>query len=135
MERIEMKSICLSLSLPGTGRGTIRRMVEGGRYKRCDCSDDAIQIAENIVRGESHNAMAVLRQESVSPGVEIGPVAALMRLTIDLDRQPGRATIEIDHIRPDGVALAKLRAEFASPDLIPEPHFGQRHLASETAGQ
>ena len=110
-------------------------MVEGGRYKCCDCSDDAIQIAENIVRGESYYTMAILRQESVSPGVEIGPVASLMRLAIDLHRQPRGAAIEVDNIRPDGMALAKLSAEFAPPDLIPEPHFGQRHLASETAGQ
>ncbi len=45
--------------LPGTGRGTSRRLVEGGGYKRCDRVGHGVDISHHPPRGNPNDPIAL----------------------------------------------------------------------------
>jgi len=89
--------------LPGTGRGTSRRLVEGAGHKRCDRVGHRTGIRHYAASGNSHHAETLFVQEAQTEFVALWPIGAIMYLAIDFDNQPRFPTVEVDDIRPDRV--------------------------------
>jgi hypothetical protein len=83
--------------LPGTGRGTSRRLVEGAPLATLakDSEDDPFKVVEHLRCRNAHGQKPQLSQISISRRVFPGPTGAIMRFAVDLDRQPGRETGEV----------------------------------------
>ncbi|KQM26332.1 hypothetical protein ASE57_11375 [Sphingomonas sp. Leaf11] len=71
--------------LPGTGRGTSRRLVEGGGHKRCDRVGHRIDVCDDTLGGDANDAVALFVQESQAGFVTPWTICAIVRLAVDLD--------------------------------------------------
>ena len=83
------------------GRGTAPRsgVVEGLSANHCDYARcDILWISQNLPRRNSEHRNSQLCQKVVAPFIFFRSVTNVMRQTIDLDAEPGRRTIEIQHI-------------------------------------
>ena len=118
--------------LPGTGRGTSRRLVEGLALID-NVRHDSTDIVKNSARRNSQRSEPLRHQPLVARFVTGCVAAPIMRLAIHFDSNLGRETDEVEHIGSRWMLTSKLEAAGAPPKLPPEQNFGKRHLASQPA--
>ena len=82
----------------------LRNLLDVLQYFRCRNSDDSQTLA---------------RQESISHLIARRPVAHVVRNPIDLDRQFGRRTIEVEHIGAKWMLAAEFHAFGLGPEDLP----------------
>jgi hypothetical protein len=120
-----------------SGRGTARRSrgVEGCARAGALSNEEqnTVQILENIDCANAQCLDPTLPEPGITPGIPRRSIAPGMRLSIDLDAQLRPVTIEIERVFSGGVLLAPLEASLRSPKLLPQQHFGQRHLPPQCA--
>ncbi len=98
--------------LPGTGRGTSRRLVEGASHKCCDRVGHGVDVCDNTLGGDADDAVALFAQETEAGLIALRTVCTVVRLAVDFDDQARFPTIKVDQIRPDRMLAAKLHARF-----------------------
>ncbi|AOH84512.1 hypothetical protein AWL63_11575 [Sphingomonas panacis] len=69
-------------------------------------------------------------EPGVPNDVSRGPVAASMHFAIDLDRQPRRGAVEIEHIIACGMLFTESQSIVILPQGAPKRDFWRRHLAA-----
>jgi len=74
------------LFLPGTGRGTGRRLVEGARRVRYDHRNNGLDVPQHFACRHSQHPVAILFEKSVATRVALRTVAASVELAVHLDR-------------------------------------------------
>jgi hypothetical protein len=112
------------LILPGTGWGTSRRLVEGARGKRQDRSGSDFRVSQNLSSRDSHEAIPVLVQKSVTRLILRDSIRLRMAFAVDLDHKPCRRAVEVYDIRSDRMLSAKSDTPRFSPEPLPQQHFG-----------
>jgi len=123
----------LLLILPGTGRGTIRRMVEGARHRSGDRGGNGICVGEYLGSRNAENGDAGGFKRCGPSHVVTRPSAHIMRYAIDLDRKLQRCTVKVDHIWSNRMLSAKLNATFLAPNALPQQNLRVAHGATEAA--
>ena len=123
------------LFLPGTGRGTVRRTVEGNARGTGlhDVLDGGIQILKHFDSRDSQYYDITRRQPFVADHIPLGPVAEIMGFSIDFDRQPRFGAKEVENIRPSRMLSPKLESSGSRPQFAPQQAFGQTQLTAQTA--
>ena len=113
--------------LPGTGRGTSRRLVEGRAARGDDVTHDGVAIDQDLTRRNAESAEATGGEVVVARGVASGTITARMRLSVDFDRETCRQAGEVQAIRPDRMLASELEAAGSGAERAPEDHLG--HVA------
>ena len=132
IDRIEIKS--MFLILPGTGRGTSRRLVEGVPRPLKNNLSRSGRVQQNLRGGNAYDLQSPFAQEPFATQIADDGVGAVVPKTIDFDDKPGLAAVEIDHITLDRMLPTKLEAARAFPRLLPEQHLREAHLLSQPPG-
>ena len=117
------------------GRGTVRRTVEGQAIAspRDDVTHDAIQIAKHIPSGYVQNRHSMLAQKCVAPSIPLRPITTPVNLAIDLDGQPRRRAVEVQHIGPRRMLPTKPQAVGTLAKDAPQHDLGQCQFASQSS--
>ncbi len=105
--------------LPGTGRGTSRRLVEGGGHQRGDRGGHRTDVSNHTGGGNADDAVALLLQEPQSRIVPFRTIGALMRFAVDLDDQPGLSAEKIGDIGPNRMLATELGTGLSATQLLP----------------
>ena len=71
--------------LPGTGRGTSRRLVEGALRLRDNSLGSALNARENALRCHSQNSEPLVLDEALTIGVGLRPAAHIVNPAIHFD--------------------------------------------------
>ena len=121
--------------LPGTGRGTARRVVEGqarpaGRNNEIY---DRAQVGQYVAGGYPQDVHELASQPPVPIRVPLGLVSAIMRLAVDLDRERGVEAIEVEYIGAGGMLPSELDAGGALAQFAPQQNLGQSHGPAQFA--
>jgi hypothetical protein len=106
-------------------------MVEGGGRRRNDHSDHGVQIAKHIVGRHAAQAIAVRPHEMVTLGIAGGSIAPIVYLPIDLDAEPRRGGVEVDHISTNRMLAAKSQSRSVASKHLPEQHLGIAHVLAQ----
>ncbi|GAM00255.1 hypothetical protein SP5_026_00030 [Sphingomonas parapaucimobilis NBRC 15100] len=116
------------------GRGTVRRTVEGQAVASLcdDVTDDAIQIAKYVSGRDAQDGDPMLRQNRIAPSIPLGSIPAFVNLAIDLDGQPRRRAVEVQHIRPRRMLPAKPQPFGPLAEDAPQHDLGQRQITPES---
>lgn len=112
--------------MPGMGRGTARRAVEG----RCGARDgvcDRVWITQHVGGGNAQDGEAIRLQDGVATCVPQRAVATIMRLAVYLDGQSERGTVEVENVSGERVLAAEFHAGAAAAQALPQQHFGKAH--------
>ncbi|KQM22685.1 hypothetical protein ASE73_00035 [Sphingomonas sp. Leaf24] len=120
--------------LPGTARGTSRRLVEGSGHERCDRIGHRVGIRHDPPGSNPHNAIALSAQKPQSVFVPIWMIGTVMYVAVDFHDQPRFPAIEIDNIGSDRMLAAKLRTRVSSTQLLPQHRCGVREVAAQATG-
>jgi hypothetical protein len=104
-------------------------VVEGQNHRdnRFGCG---IDIGKKLSSGNAHNLDPQRLQLRVAIDITLWPIAARMRLTIDLERDFGFGTIEIEDISSHRMLTPKLHDPGTSAEALPQQHLGQAHAFS-----
>ena len=94
---------------------------------------DRFKVRQNVGRGDPQREDTLKAKRLIAHQIPLRPVATVMRLAIDLNRQPGVGAEEIEHIRTERVLAAKLQPTRTRSQDTPEQHFRQRHLTTKVA--
>ncbi|KQM38875.1 hypothetical protein ASE59_09880 [Sphingomonas sp. Leaf10] len=121
--------------LPGTGRGTSSRLVEGAGHKRRDRVGHRTGIRDHTAGGNPNDAIPLLAQEPQAGFIPRRTIGTVMCFTVDLNDQPRFTAVKVDHIGADRMLATKLRACFAPPQLLPQHGFGRRQGAAQAASE
>ena len=116
--------------LPGTGRGTGRRLVEGAGRRRHDHRHHGLDIPQHIAGGHTQHPVAILREKSVAISIALNAIAAAMEFAIDLYRQLGSSAVEVANIGAKGMLVAEFEAGLLSSQMLPKQHLWKAHLAA-----
>ncbi len=124
-ERGDHKAILKNL--PGTGRGTAakrwwRGVVITGRHYR---SDSIFQLCQHKLCRQTQHPEPARRQPRIAPRIPFGPVTRIMRLPVNLYRQPSFETGEVEHDFAERVLPPEFVPAGAFAQLAPHQHFGQ----------
>jgi hypothetical protein len=78
------------LLLPGTGRGTVRRTVEGAQPPALahDSANDTLQIAKYLACRNAKHRKAKPLQIVISPAIPLLRRWAIMSIAVDFDPKP-----------------------------------------------
>ena len=113
--------------LPGTGRGTDRRSraVEGAPSPTLidDPRDDAVQIFQHLDRGNSQCLEAPPLEVPVALLVALRPIAATVRLTVDLYGEARLKACKVHRITDLRKLPAELVAAGSTAELLPKEDF------------
>ena len=120
--------------LPGTGRGTSRRLVEGAAHERCNRVGHCINVYRHPPGGDANDAITLLAQEPQAILIPCRTVGSVMRFAFDFDNQPGFTAVEVGDIGPDWMLATKLRPRLPIAQFLPEHRFGLRQVAPEATG-
>jgi hypothetical protein len=78
------------------------------------------------MRRNAQRPNALAQQPSITVGVARRSIVDAVRITVDLNIQPGGRTEEVQHIRPDRMLSAKLETlQLAASDSEPQHHLGR----------
>ena len=100
-------------------------MVEGkGAAVVQDMPHHAIQIRKNIDSFDPQNLNPLFPQPMISPFIMRNLLGVIMPAAVDLDRQVGRSTVKIQHIRPNRMLAAKLQPLWSLSQPLPQRDFG-----------
>lgn len=120
--------------LPGTGRGTVRRTVEG--LPPCADMPHLFHRRRNIIkrapRGYTNDLDALCGQPCVAIRIAVRPVAHIVRDAVDLNRHASLGTEEVEHITSSRMVAAKLESARTCPQRAPQQAFGQAQLAAQS---
>ncbi len=122
--------------LPGTGRGTVRRAVEGSaRLTGADDPlDHLVHVPKHVRRRNTRHHDAPASEPSLSNRVSLGPIPHIMRNAIDFDRQARLGTEEVEHIGARGMLSPKLPARRTLSQRSPQQDFGKAQRPTQLAG-
>ncbi|KLE31909.1 hypothetical protein AAW01_10690 [Aurantiacibacter gangjinensis] len=127
----------MSYILPETGRGTIRRMVEGFGQTRApavtnldDARNNRLDIVKYRLRRNARRGNATRPQEGGSVVVFRARSHAVVCASVDLDCEPGLRTIKVEHVVARRMLPAELEIAGTLSEFSPEERFGQCHLAT-----
>ncbi len=119
------------------GRGTVRRTVEG--CARCtggnDCGYDVIDGSKHFTRRNAERLEPQRFQFDVSLGIPRRPVAAIMRLAVNLDRQARRQTGKVEAVRTNRMLPAEPIAPGSQPQGTPQHDLGRVPGPAFAAGE
>ena len=96
-----------------------------------DASNDSIQIPQHIRRRNPHCPDPMLCQPRIAPRVTLWPVAALMRLSIDLNAQFRRVAVKIEIVIARRMLVPELVALRSRAKGFPENDFRECHLTAQ----
>jgi len=99
-----------------------------------DVTNNRLQIAKNLHRGNPTDARALASQPCIADFIPRRPIAAPVRLPVDLDHQAVTRAKEIKDVVASGVLVAKSQTGRTFAQRLPEKHFGQRHFAPKLSG-
>lgn len=106
-----------------------------GEPKRSAPCDDPRQcplhIAKYLPRRNAHRLETLSAKPGIARFVARRPIAAIMRLAVDLDAKPRLQTGEVEHIPALRALLAKLEAVRPLSKLLPQQDLGQAHLLAQ----
>ena len=121
--------------LPGTGRGTARRVVEGQALQASlhDEIHNGAQIGKHVASWNPQNVHGVASQPPIPILVPLRLVSAIVRLSVDLDRERGIETIEVEYIGAGGMLSAELDTCGTLAQFAPKKHFRQCHGLAKRA--
>jgi hypothetical protein len=130
----------LSSILPefSSGRGTARhcRVVEGYARRSLfkDMPHHRVHVSEDIGSGNSKRPDTDALKLDVACGVSLRPIAAIVRLSVNLDREAGFAAKEIEDKRSKWMLPAKLEAFGTRSKNAPKQGFRQAHILTQRSG-
>ena len=120
-----------------SGRGTARRsrVVEGearaGTFHHM--RQRRLEIAVDFSGRDAERADTRLCKPGVSHLIALRPISAIMRLSVDLDREPGVCAEEVEDIRPARMLTPELEAARPNRKMSPEQQFRKAHRASQAS--
>ena len=97
--------------LPGTGRGTIRRMVEGVLRLRKNAFEHAFNVLHDIDCPNTKHPVAVQCEKLVANGVTLRPVSEAVHFAINFNHQAPFAYVEINDIGADRMLSTNLHPQ------------------------
>jgi hypothetical protein len=93
-----------------------------------------VELARQLARGYSDDRYALRFEPALSTQIALGPIAHVVRDSINFDSEARLRAIEIEHIKPHRVLTAKGRqARDSGAQAAPKASFGRRKLAPELA--
>jgi hypothetical protein len=109
-------------------------VVEGHAYGRDgdDVPNHSIRIAQHIPCGDPQSPDSMHGEQSIPLRVTYRSVAAIMHLTIHLNRKPRRSTVEIEHERPRRMLPPELHTRRSGPQHSPQRNFRHRHGSTQS---
>jgi len=99
---------------------------------RFGCPDRVLQTP--LSRDPQHAYSLVLQPKRPHP-IMLGPIAGVVRMPLDLDRQPRLGTEEIEHILTCRMLSPELQAFRPQFQLPPQQNLGQRHRLPQSRWQ
>jgi hypothetical protein len=122
--------------LPGTERGTIRRMGEG--YARPRKLNDPVSrrfiIFQNVCGPNTNHKDVNARKPSVPALIVVDLPGLIVSRPVDFKAQQGRLAEKVEHIRANRMLPAELDAMRLAAQAPPQQDFRQRHRAAQTPG-
>jgi len=120
---------------PGTGRGTIRWMVEGSAQRRLtdDVPNSRLDIVEHQRRRNPQNGNIMRSKPAIAPCISFRAVPQIMRYAVDLNRKPYLGTEKIEHIGTSRMLAPKLETVRSGAKCAPQEAFGQAQGAPQSA--
>jgi hypothetical protein len=118
--------------LPGTGRGTSRRLVEGLALRQ-NAGKRPLHIVQDVARGQTQRTIALRNQPFVPRLVAERDAAAVVRFSVDFNRKACGKADEVENERSGGMLATPFMPRRSRPELPPEQHFRQRHLPPQLA--
>ena len=106
----------------------------GGQFHRQpnDCIGHVIDLPGNIDRRNTHDRNSSLPKPRVLSSVALRAIGGIVAHPVDLDRQQGLGTVEVEHVWPNRMLAAKDRhARRASAQSGPQPRFRWRKIAAQ----
>lgn len=95
----------------------------------------SIHIFQDQPRGQAQRPDAPLKQPGVSGRVTFRAAFLVVHRTVDLDRQAGGVTVEVEDIVADGVLATEVEAfEAMRPKRLPQEALWQRHFMPKASG-
>ena len=121
--------------LPGTGRGTVRRTVEGNARRRGlnDVFNDGALIPKYISGRYAQHDEIVRCQPVIAIDIPLGPIAEAMAFAIDLHHQPNLGTEKVEHKRTSRMLPPELEASWSSPQSAPQQAFRQAERSTQSS--
>ena len=115
------------LFLPGTGRGTVRRTVEGNarRAGLHDVLDDGVHVGEYLPRRNTQRSDVAGRQPCIALDISRRSIADIVTLAINFDGQTTLGAEEIEHIGTGRMLPSKFEATGPRSQHPPQYSFGQ----------
>ena len=121
--------------LPGTGRGTVRRTVEG-HARRADIGDilhHSTDIHKHVPRWNTHHFYSLPSQPRVTRAIPFWAIACVVRETVHLNRDANFGTKEVEHIGTCRMLSSKLEAAGSLAQFAPQQAFGQRQFTAQSS--
>ena len=92
---------------------------------------NCVEITENVPSGDAQSFVASVKKDYVTRLITLRPIASIMRLTVNLNGKPALQANEIDYIPAEWELTPEAQAARPLTKLLPQKHFGQRHLATK----
>ena len=86
--------------------------------------EHGVEVSEDVCGGHPQLFDSMQPQQRVAPAVEGGLIAAVVRLAVDLDAEPGGGTEEVEREEAGGVLLTELEVAGTIAKGQPEAEFG-----------
>ena len=121
--------------LPGTGRGTSRRLVEGAPRMTLlyDSHQHSVEITEHLRSRNSHRHEPCLLDVAVAFLVPLGLIAAIMRFAVDLNCQTRRHASKVQGERTLRTLLPEAITAWPLLERPPEKLLRRAHLLPQSA--
>ena len=121
--------------LPGTGRGTVRRTVEGHarRTGLNDVANHSGYVLEHMTGRNPHHLHSLASKPRVSRSIAFGTIASVMRKSIEFDRNANLGAKEIQHVATCGMLSPKFEATGSLAQFAPQQAFGQRQFTAQSS--
>ena len=123
------------MRLPGTGRGTSRRLVEGIRHPRNDCVGNVVHITQHAFSGNPQDPKPVFLDKLNPSIIELYPVGVIMRRAIDLDHKPFCKKAEVNHVRANRMVAAELKPARPQPQALPKHLLVGHHVLAQVPSE
>lgn len=107
--------------LPGTGRGTSRRLVEGAHISTSNNNraKNAVQVFQHVPGRYSHNAESLAFEQRIASRIAPRPVAEIMPLPIDFDDYTPLETSKVRGDRAERKLPPEFQAVWARSENLP----------------
>jgi hypothetical protein len=89
---------------------------------------NTLHIPKHLTRWNPHHCESHILQENIRFLIPSGTIPTIMRLAINLDRQPHLKASEVDQEPILRTLLPKLEPARPLPKFLPERHLRQAHL-------